>query len=107
MTKKWDFHHKIYDTSSQNWKYFGDKQSVVKNHWRIREFPHLRVGSSSLVVLMVHGYYRLEHRNICSEEGSFTGFYTNSQCMMSKKMRHKKLTNFMTFRQILSKIYDF
>ena len=49
----------MYDTFSQNWKYFGDEQSVVvKKHWGIRELTHLRVGSSSLVVLLVHGYYQ-------------------------------------------------
>ena len=44
--KIWDFYDKIYDTFSQNCKYFGNEQSVVvKNHWGIREFTHLRVGS--------------------------------------------------------------
>ena len=85
--KIWDFYDRIYDTFSQNWEYFGDEQSVVvKNPWGIREFTHPRVGSSSLVVLMVHGSYRLEHRHICSEKRSFTGSCANSQCMISKTL---------------------
>ena len=78
----------MYDTFSQNWKYFGDEQSVVvKNHWGIREFTHLRVGSSSLVVMMVHAYYERSAISLAAKQkGSFTGSCANSQCMISKTL---------------------
>ena len=85
----------MYDTFSQNWKYFGDEQSVVvKKHWGIRELTHLRVGSSSLVVLLVHGYYQRPAISLAPSNfllsrvhvywATWEATCANSQCMISK-----------------------
>ena len=61
--KIWDFYDKLYDTFSQNWIYFGEETVCCREkplgNKRVYSSSGIHYSSSSsLIVIMVHGYYQ-------------------------------------------------